>query len=65
MNRIRKCFSLFLILVIAVGILAGCDSNTSKEFQEMRDFEKAKIGVLTGSSFDLLAYEYFPEAEKL
>ena len=46
MNRIRKCFSLFLILVIAVGILAGCDSNTSKEFQEMRDFEKAKIGVL-------------------
>ena len=65
MNRIRKCFSLFLILVIAVGILAGCDSNTSKEFQEMRDFEKAKIGVLTGSSFDLLANEYFPEAEKL
>ena len=65
MNRIRKCFSLFLILVIAVGILAGCDSSTSKEFQEMRDFEKAKIGVLTGSSFDLLANEYFPEAEKL
>ena len=65
MNRIRKCFSLFLILVIAVGILAGCDSNTSKEFQEMRDFEKAKIGVLMGSSFDLLANEYFPEAEKL
>ena len=65
MNRIRKCFSLFLILVIAVGILAGCDSNTSKEFQEMRDFEKAKIGVLAGSSFDLLANEYFPEAEKL
>ena len=65
MNRIRKCFSLFLILVIAVGILAGCDSNTSKEFQEMRVFEKAKIGVLTGSSFDLLANEYFPEAEKL
>ena len=65
MKKLRKSFSLFLILVIAVGILAGCNANSGKEFQKMSDFEQAKIGVLTGSSFDLLAKEHFPEAEKL
>ena len=65
MKKLRKSFSLFLILVIVVGILAGCSANSGKEFQQMSDFEQAKIGVLTGSSFDLLAKEYFPEAEKL
>ena len=55
----------FLMLAITVGALTGCNANTNKKFQEMSDFEQAKIGVLTGSAFDLLAKEYFPEAEKL
>ena len=65
MNIMKKYFSLFLILVLAVGTLTGCHADTNKNFQEMSDFEQAKIGVLTGSAFDLLAKEYFPEAEKL
>ncbi len=65
MRMIRKIFSIFLILAIAVGSLAGCNADTSKNFQKMSDFEQAKIGVMTGSSFDMLANEYFPKAEKL
>ena len=65
MKTIRKCFFLLLLLAIVVGTLAGCNSEPNKNFQGMEDFEQAKIGVLTGSSFDLLAKEYFPDAEKL
>ena len=65
MKILRKYFSVFLILVLAAGVLSGCNADTSTAFQEMSDFEQAKIGVLTGSSFDLLAKEYFPDAEKL
>lgn len=55
---------LILILMMLVGVLTGCDSEQNKSFRKMEDFEQARIGILTGSSFDLLAKEYFPEAEK-
>ena len=64
MKILRKYFSVFLILVLTAGVLSGCNADTSTAFREMSDFEQAKIGVMTGSSFDLLAKEYFPEAEK-
>ena len=46
-----------------VIVVKGDGEN--KGGKTLADFEQAKIGVLTGSSFDLLANEYFPEAEKL
>ena len=45
--------------------LTGCSGENTQSFQAMEDFEQAKIGILTGSTFDLLAKEYFLEADKL
>ena len=65
MKKLQKSIFVFVLLVILAGILSGCNSEESKTFEKMEDFEKAGIGVLTGSSFDLLANEYFPKADKL
>ena len=65
MMKMKKILSLFLLIVIIAGIITGCGADDRKSFQSMEDFQQAKIGVLTGSSFDLLATEYFPDAEKL
>jgi polar amino acid transport system substrate-binding protein len=65
MMKMKKILSLFLLITIMAGIFTGCATNDNNSFQSMEDFRQAKIGVLTGSSFDLLATEYFPDAEKL
>ena len=65
----KKCFSkrfaLVLLILVQCVSLIGCNVKEDKSFQSMEDFESAVIGVMNGSSFDLLANEYFPEAEKL
>jgi polar amino acid transport system substrate-binding protein len=48
-----------------LAALTGCSDDKTQSFQSMEDFEEAKIGVLTGSSFDLLTKEYFPKADRL
>ena len=67
MLKTRRFLAIFLLIAIIAGMLTGCnvEGDEDKSFHTMEDFEHAKIGVLTGSSFDLLANEYFPEAEKL
>ena len=65
MKKTRRSISLLLLLLMLVGLMAGCGAAEGSDFRESADFEKARIGVMTGSSFDLLAKEYFPEAEKL
>ena len=65
MKKTGKSFSVLLILLMLAGLMAGCGAAEGSDFREAADFEKARIGVLTGSSFDLLANEYFPKAEKL
>ena len=65
MKKLQKSIFVFVLLVIFAGILSGCNSEESKTFEQMEDFENAKIGVLTGSSFDILAKEYFPKADRL
>ena len=65
----KKCFlkrfALVLLILVQCVSLIGCNVKEDKSFQSMEDFESAVIGVMNGSSFDLLANEYFPEAEKL
>jgi ABC-type amino acid transport substrate-binding protein len=65
MKKLQKIIFLLVLLTIFAGFLTGCNSRESKTFQKMEDFENAKIGVLTGSSFDILAKEYFPKADRL
>ena len=64
-KRFLKRFALVLLILVQCVSLIGCNVKEDKSFQSMEDFESAVIGVLTGSSFDLLAKEYFPEADKL
>ena len=68
-TEMKKCFlkrfALVLLILVQCVSLIGCNVKEDKSFQSMEDFESAVIGVMNGSSFDLLANEYFPEAEKL
>ena len=64
MIKSKKILSVFLLIMIVVGVFTGCNVKEDKSFQSMEDFESAVIGVMNGSSFDLLASEYYPTAEK-
>lgn len=65
MAKARKIISVLLLVLMLAGCFTGCQSAKSTEASVEEGFDHGKIGVLTGSSFDLLANEYFPEAEKL
>lgn len=62
--KFRKILSIILLLLLAGGMLVGCKKQEKKIFQSMEDFREAKIGIMTGSTFDLLVNEYFPNAKK-
>lgn len=64
MKTIARGLIFVLIFSVFLGTLSGCNLEKNQEFKTMDDFSRAKIGALTGSVFDLLADEYFPEAEK-
>ena len=65
MKMMKKYVSFIIILVLATGIMAGCNSGTQKDLQKIKDFEHARIGVMTGSSHDGTAKEIFPAAERV
>lgn len=64
MIKMKKILSIFLLTVMILAALTGCSDDKTQSFQSMEDFESAVIGVMNGSSFDLLASEYYPTAEK-
>ena len=64
MIKMKKILSIFLLTVMILAALTGCSDDKTQSFQRMEDFESAVIGVMNGSSFDLLASEYYPTAEK-
>ena len=65
MTKTKKILAILLLAVMLVGAFTGCNSEPPKSFQSMEDFKHARIGIMTGSSFDVLAKEYLPEADKL
>ena len=65
MVKMKKILSLFLLIAIMAGIFTGCANNDNNSFQSMEDFRQANIGVLTGSSQELIVKEKFPEAERV
>ena len=64
MTKMKRILSISLLIIILAGTLVGCNSKKDKSFQTMEDFQEAKIGIMLGSSFDVLAKEYLPEAER-
>ena len=65
MVKMKKILSLFLLIAMMAGIFTGCATNDNNSFQSMEDFRKAKIGVLTGSSQELIVKEKFPKAKRV
>ena len=61
----KRILSLFLLITIIVGILTGCAAKDSKNYQSLEDFAQARIGIMTGSSQELIVKEKFPEAERV
>ena len=74
MKIMKKSISMFLLLSMIAGMLLGCSTEKSNEFQKqeedvvkqltLADFDTATIGILSGSSFDPLTKERFPNAER-
>jgi polar amino acid transport system substrate-binding protein len=64
MEKMKKLLSVLVLIVIIAGALTGCSDEKKPSFQSMEDFENAKIGIMLGSSFDVLAKEYLPGAER-
>lgn len=60
--KTNRFLSAFLLIAIIAVIFTGCSSKDSKKYQSMEDFAQARIGVMSGSVFNLLAEEYYPEA---
>lgn len=62
MKITKKFLSVILFFVIVLSLFTGCNPGEDKVYQNLEDFEKAKIGVLTGSSQAIIAKERFPGA---
>ena len=65
MLKIKKILSVFLTVLILAGLLAGCDDGGATSFESAEDFAQARIGVFTGSIFDQLAREHYPESKRV
>ena len=66
MKIIKKVSSLVLLFVVLVGILSGCGSDTNKsQISSLADLETATIGIITGTNYDNVAKEKFPNAERM
>lgn len=65
--RVKKILCLILAVVMLSACFAGCNGQTNdekKEFLAFEDFKDAKLGVLTGSEYDRLTQELFPDSKK-
>ena len=65
MMKTRRILSLLVLIAVVAGIFAGCAGKERESFQSAADFEHAEIGVMTGSVFDLLVKEYYPDEKQL
>ena len=64
MVKMRKILAIFLVIIVVAGMFAGCNSASKESFQKLEQFEHATIGILSGSSFDPLSKERFPDAKR-
>ncbi len=65
--RAKKILCLLLAVITLCACFAGCNGQTNdekKEFLAFEDFKDAKLGVLTGSEYDRLTGELFPDSKK-
>ena len=65
MLKTKRILLFLLLLMIIAGTMTGCNVKKTKSFQCVEDFEQARIGILTGSSHDNTAKEFFPKASRV
>jgi len=64
--KAKRILCLFCAVILAALCFSGCAAQkTEKAFVEAKDFNDAKIGVLTGSNFEGQTQKKFPDSEKL
>ena len=66
MVKMKKILSLFLLITMVAGIFAGCaekDKSTGA-VKTVDDLEHATLGIVTGTSWDLIAQKNYPNAER-
>lgn len=65
MKKVLKYISMFILCFLIVVATCSCNKKKNKLYETMEDLKNAEIGVLTGSSFNVLADEYLPDAKKV
>lgn len=60
-----KAIAFFIIFTLITSLLAGCGVEEKTSFDSMDDFNEARIGIMTGSCFDVYASEYLPDTERV
>ena len=63
----KKILSIFLLTVMILAALTGCSvvkgDSENKAYDTLSDLENATLGIITGTNYDNLAKEKFPNAE--
>lgn len=60
----KKLLSLLISLTLILVCLSGC-TKEPKHLSSFADLETAKIGIITGTNYDNVAKEKFPNAERM
>lgn len=64
MKRLRQGLSMLLLTLLLVGSVLGCQTNENNEPRQIEDLENATIGLVTGTSWDLVVQKHFPNANR-
>lgn len=63
--KIKRLLCLMFALVMISGVFSGCGVKTDeKVFKKLEDFKNANLGVLTGSAYEEITNNLFPDSKK-
>ena len=58
----KSVASLVFLLLVGIGLIAGCSRQTAPPIKSLNDLADKRIGILSGTIYDKLAGERFPSA---
>ena len=58
----KSVASLVFLLLVGIGLIAGCSRQTAPPIKSVNDLADKRIGILSGTIYDKLAGERFPSA---
>ena len=64
--RVKKIICLTFTILMVLSCFVGCGTgNDDRTYSTLDELNDAKIGVVTGTVFSVLADELIPKAEKI